>query len=120
MSLYGPLQKTSSDTPIKPHNQLIKQAFEQAVGEDFLWYAYEPQYVFARRLFKIAIMGRHNSYDTAKVEEFLKEWKAFYNALMEDTGDHSREDVTSNGDNLARLEMRNVDMSNKPSLENLL
>lgn len=73
----------ASDVPDKPHNRLIKKAFDETVGEDFLHYSYQPPFVFARRLFHIAMEGNHGNQDIARIEAFLNDWADFYKTLME-------------------------------------
>ena len=81
---YQEDESKAHETPAQPHKQEIKRAFEETVGEDFLTYAYEPQYQLARKLFHIAIHGNTASSQLQLVENFLDEWAAFYDKEMEE------------------------------------
>lgn len=80
---YQDDESKAGDTPTSLENQEIKRAFEENVGEDFLFYAYQPQFVLARKLFHIAITGNHNDCHLDKIESFLDGWAAFYKAEVE-------------------------------------
>ena len=97
---YQEDETKASETPTSPLNQAIKRAFEQTVGEDFLFYAYEPQFRIARKLFHIAVNGCNSSTQLEKVESFLEEWAAFYKAEVEgyEPDDTSEEDARLEGE----------------------
>ena len=73
-----------NETPARPHNQEIKRAFEETVGEDFLTYAYEPEFQLARKLFYIAIHGNSSTQLLQQVESFLDEWEVFSDKQIEE------------------------------------
>ena len=77
-------ESKASHTPAQPRDQAIKRAFEDTVGEDFLFYAYQPQFRLARRLFHIALTGNTGEMELASIESFLEDWAAFYKAEVED------------------------------------
>ena len=77
-------ESQSNETPPDPELVEIKRIFEQTVGDDFLHYAYQPQFRLARKLFKIACHGNCSNETWKKIEEFVDEWDTFYNAKMED------------------------------------
>ncbi|KAK4695285.1 hypothetical protein P7C71_g2438, partial [Lecanoromycetidae sp. Uapishka_2] len=97
---YQDDESKAGDTPQKPENQEIKRAFEETVGEDFLFYAYQPQFVLARKLFHIAITGNHNSCHLDEIESFLEGWEAFYKAEVENyvPSEHSQSEETPEHD----------------------
>ena len=72
------------DAPVSAQDQAIKLAFDETVGEDFLYFAYQPQFVFARGLFHIAITENHNSRRLESIDFFLDDWVAFYKAQVEE------------------------------------
>ena len=74
---YQEDESKANETPARPHNQEIKRAFEETVGEDFLTYAYEPEFQLARKLFHIAIQGNNSTQQLQQVENFLDEWEVF-------------------------------------------
>ena len=77
-------ESKANETPTKSHNQEIKRAFEETVGEDFLLYSYQPQFRLARRLFHIALTGNTGNMELDSIESFLADWAAFYKAEVED------------------------------------
>ena len=81
---YQEDESKANETPAQLHKQEIKRAFEETVGEDFLTYAYEPQFQLARKLFHIAIHGNGSPSHLQLVENFLDEWEAFYDKEMEE------------------------------------
>lgn len=91
---YQDNESKARDTLQSPQNQEIKRAFEETVGEDFLFSAYQPQFVLARKLFHIAITGNHNSCHLGEIESFLEGWADFYKAEVENyvPNEHSREE----------------------------
>ena len=74
----------SNEPPPDPELLEIKHIFEETVGDNFLRYAYHPQFRLARRLFKIACHGNRSDDTWKKIEDFLEEWDAFYKAEVED------------------------------------
>ena len=81
---YQEDESKANETPAQAHKLEIKRAFEETVGEDFLTYAYKPQFQLARKLFHIAIHGNGSSSQLQLVENFLDEWAAFYDKEMEE------------------------------------
>ena len=81
---YQDDESKANDTPAQPHKQEIKRAFEETVGEDFLIYAYEPEYQLARKLFHIAIQGNSSSEQLQLVKDFLEEWEVFCDKQIEE------------------------------------
>ena len=99
---YQDDESKANETPAQPHKQEIKRAFEETVGEDFLTYAYEPQFQLARKLFHIALHGNTSSPQLQLVENFLDEWEAFYDKEMEEfraNKEKLREDDSSEREN---------------------
>ena len=64
----------ANDTPSTPEDQEIKRIFEETVGDDFLFYAYKPEYRLARKLFHFAQCGISSTTEDDEAEELLKEW----------------------------------------------
>ena len=81
---YQDDESKANETPAQAHKQEIKRAFEETVGEDFLTYAYEPQFQLARKLFHIAMHGNNAQMQLQLVENFLDEWQVFFDKEMED------------------------------------
>lgn len=77
-------ESQSDNTPPDPELVEIKRVFEETVGDNFLRYAYQPQFRLARKLFKIACHGNRSNETWKKIEEFLDEWDAFSKAEKED------------------------------------
>ena len=68
----------ANDTPATPEQEELKSLFEDAVGPDFLEYAYRREYRLARKLTQFAIEGINSSTDIDDVEQLLAEWAAIY------------------------------------------
>ena len=74
----------ANDTPSTPEQQELKQLFEDAVGPEFLEYAYRREYRLARRLFQFAIDGMRTSEEVTEVESLLAEWAKIYETYSVD------------------------------------
>ena len=81
---YQDDESRANETPAQAHKLEIKRAFEETVGEDFLAYAYKPQFQLARKLFRIAKHGNSSTTQLQMVEDFLDEWEAFFDKEMEE------------------------------------
>lgn len=71
------------ETPPTTTGQELKRIFEDTVGDDYLHYAYEPQYRMARKLFHFAVNGLHQNEDINEADFLFEEWKEFYDNLMQ-------------------------------------
>lgn len=71
----------SNATPSAPEKQEIKRIFEEAVGADYLEYAYAPQYPLARMLFRIAKNGVWSNEHIRDVDKFMAGWKELRTTL---------------------------------------
>ena len=90
---YQDDESKANETPAQPHKQEIKRAFEETVGEDFLTYAYKPQFQLARKLFHIAKHGNTSSSQLQMVEDFLDEWATFRTKEMEKLREDDPSDI---------------------------
>ena len=81
---YQDDESKANETPAQAHKLEIKRAFEETVGEEFLTYAYKPQFQLARKLFHIAKHGNSTTSQLQMVDDFLDEWAAFYDKEMEE------------------------------------
>ena len=70
-------------TPPTAKGQEMKRIFEETVGEDYLEYAYKPQYRLARKLFHFAVNGLHQNEDVANAEKLFTEWQELYDKSMQ-------------------------------------
>ena len=91
-------ESQSNETPPDPELVEIKHIFEETVGDDFLRYAYQPKFRLARKLFKIACHGNSSNETWKKIEEFLSEWDAFYEAETEDCNMQEERSSSSRSD----------------------
>lgn len=64
----------ANDTPDSLEQQELKQLFEEAVGENFLRFAYPPQYRIARKLLKFAQHGMDSSWHIDEADKLISEW----------------------------------------------
>ena len=74
-------ERYANDVPSTPEKQELKRIFEEAVGSDYLHYAYAPQYPLARMLFRVAKNGIWSTEHIAEAERFLREWDELRNLL---------------------------------------
>ena len=65
-------------TPSTPEQEEIKEVFEETVGFDWEWFAYQPGFRLARELFYFAQHGNQDQMATKRAEKFLKEWDSLY------------------------------------------
>ena len=76
--------------PVTSTGKELKRLFEEAVGEPFLRYAYQPQYRLARKLFHFAVHGIHSSADIEDAKKFFEEWNTLYESEIERQYDEER------------------------------
>lgn len=90
-------EKKANDTPSTPERSELKHLFENAVGQGFLQYAYEPHYRLARKLFEFALHGIHSNEGMSEADELIREWSSLRDPelrLVEAPGDWSNEETT--------------------------
>lgn len=90
---YDADETETSRTPSTPEQEEIKEKFEEIVGFDWEWFAYQPGFRLARELFYFAQHGNQDNTATIRAEKFLKEWAALYESKM----NPKDEDENSNG-----------------------
>ena len=71
-------ESVAHKTPANKDLVAIKTVFEDAVGEKYLKYAYEPEYRFARDITRLAITGIGSNEDYVFCERLFKEWNEMY------------------------------------------
>ena len=99
-------------TPSTPEQEEIKEVFEDAVGFDWEWFAYQPGFRLARELFHFARHGNQDQMATKRAEKFLKEWDSLYESKKNPKNDDGdRKDLT-NSDNLEE-----DDVLDEPSMD---
>lgn len=91
----------ASSKPSTPEQEEIKEAFDDAVGFDWTWLAYEQEYRLARDLFYFAQHGLHDNEAHKKAVKLLKEWVALHDSLM-----NPNKDDESNKRSLGSHEVR--------------
>ena len=68
-------ERLAGATPIDDYSRELKQCFEDAVGEDWLRFAYKPGYRVARRLGTFALAARHwDDEFEREADEIISEW----------------------------------------------
>ena len=72
------------EEPDDPELLEVKTIFEEIMGDEYIRFAYQPQFLLARRLFKIALHGNYSSETMIEIDEIMKDWDAFYKAEVED------------------------------------
>ncbi|OTA68036.1 kinase-like protein [Hypoxylon sp. EC38] len=69
-------ERTASEEPATPEARELKRLFEEAAGEDYIRFSYQPAYRLARRLVRFAIDGRiRSNEDMKEADEMLQEWE---------------------------------------------
>ncbi|MCJ1460718.1 hypothetical protein MMC28_011100 [Mycoblastus sanguinarius] len=79
----------ANDEPQTAEQQELKELFEEYVGFDFTWYAYQPHYRLARQLFRLAMYGLTTVTLHDDAERFLAEWAGLHES--EQAEDHQGE-----------------------------
>ncbi|KAJ4371993.1 hypothetical protein N0V83_003766 [Neocucurbitaria cava] len=67
-------EKVANETPADPEVQAVKKAFEDAVGSQYLTYAYSTEYRLARTICLLAITGLHSNDETYMARDVIDEW----------------------------------------------
>ena len=84
-------ERKANDEPPTSEKKKLKHLFEESVGEDFLKYAYGPQYRMARKFFEFALNGIYTNEAIREVGELLSEWSSMRDPTMEAVEDPSYE-----------------------------
>ena len=66
-------ERRANDSPSTFQGQELKRLFEESVGQEYLHYAYQPQYRIARKLFEFALHGIHSSWKMDEANEMIDE-----------------------------------------------
>ncbi|KAK0654013.1 hypothetical protein QBC41DRAFT_386787 [Cercophora samala] len=61
--------------PITENDNIVKKIFEDAAGEEYLRFAYDPTYRLARQLFRYGMKGIYTSWDFRDGNKLLGFWK---------------------------------------------
>lgn len=103
IGLYDAEESEANDTPTTPEQEEIKEIFDEVVGFDWTWLAYQPGSRLARDLFHFAQRGLPDGVASTKADRFLKEWAALYDILL-----HPKEE-DENGEQEADVDMDEAD-----------
>ena len=71
-------ESRANEEPPTAEQQELKDLFDELVGFDFRFNAYQPHYRLARQLFQFARYGLRNPEMKDNAEKALEEWKAMY------------------------------------------
>lgn len=99
-------------TPSTPEQEEIKVVFEEAVGFDWEWFAYQPGFRLARELFYFAQHGNQDQMATKRAEKFLKEWDSLYHSKKNPNNEDGNSNDLTSSDNLEEN-----DLLDAPSIE---
>ncbi|KAK0660071.1 hypothetical protein QBC41DRAFT_384136 [Cercophora samala] len=69
--------------PITEEDKKVKRIFEEAAGEEYVRFAYDPVYRLARRLFQFGIKGIHGNVAHDESEKLLEYWRTLNDAPKE-------------------------------------
>ena len=58
--------------------------FEETVGDNFLRYAYMPEYRLARQLFHFVVDGLHSNEDKIAADKFFEDSTELYGSVMQE------------------------------------
>ena len=96
---YDAEESEENNTPSTPEQEQLKELFDETVGFDWTWLAYEPEYRLARELFHFAQHGLPDSEAAKRADRFLERWAALYDTLVNPRkDDKSRRGSLSNDD----------------------
>ena len=84
-------ESKADQIPKREIDRRVKEAWEEAAGEEVLRYAYEPYFRIARKLFHAAIHGMHSSWELRGADNLIKEWNTFYQEYHERIAAYERE-----------------------------
>lgn len=79
---YDTDENEASSTPFNPEQEEIKAKFEEVVGFDWEWFAYQPGFRLARELFRFAQHGLPDGMAAKRANKLVKEWAALYDSKM--------------------------------------
>ena len=104
-------ERHANDIPSNSGDQEIKKIFEETVGDDFLLYAYKPEFRLARELFRFAKDGVKSNEEIDEAEELLKEWAVIYEARTADKQDKATDTEDAPQENAAEGEISGTNAS---------
>lgn len=70
--------RKANDTPPTEEQQELKELFDENMGSDYTFCAYNTAYRLARTLFRIALWGICSEKAVDDAESLLEEWEEFY------------------------------------------
>lgn len=79
---YDAEESKENSMPSTPEEEQLKDLFDDVVGFDWTWLAYEPEYRLARELFHFARHGLPESEAAKRADTFFKQWAKLYDSLM--------------------------------------
>lgn len=82
-------ERTANDDLSTPKARQLKQLFEEAAGEEYIRFAYEPVYRLARRLVRFAIDGIYSNESLKEAETLLQEWESIREPRTHASRNHS-------------------------------
>lgn len=104
--------------PSTPELEEIKEMFEEVVGFDWEWFAYQPGFRMARELFDFARHGNQDGSATKRAQRLLKEWAALYDSKCnpqdhdENSDEDEEADGSAGGDAIQESEAMDIDRQN--------
>ena len=111
-------ERDDEEDPSDPEQIALKEAFDDAIGYDWVDMAYSPEYRLVRRLFRLSIGGIQSNESFDEVESLTKEWAELRRTLKEDKlkdnvseGDASKNDDTSKDDDATKDDASEDDTS---------
>ena len=106
---YDAEESEASNTPSTSEQEELKELFDEVVGVDWTWLAYEPEYRLARELFYFAQHGLHDSEAAKKAVRFLKEWAALYDSLMNPKKEEEDSEASASDDRIQDEDMGGIE-----------
>ncbi|KAI0845750.1 hypothetical protein F5Y00DRAFT_162459 [Daldinia vernicosa] len=77
-------ERTVNDIPPTPEGRQLKQLFEEAAGKEYIRFACQPIYRFARQLVRFAVQGLLSNEDYNEARNMLREWEDFCDETCSD------------------------------------
>ncbi len=112
---YDTDENEASSTPSTLEQEEIKEKFEETVGFDWEWFAYQPGFRLARELFYFAQNGNQDGVATKRAIKFLKEWAALYDSKMKPKDNHENSKGSVGSDEIQEDEVMDESSQNEAS-----
>ena len=91
-------ESKANDDPPTAEQQELKDYFDELIGFDFTYNAYQPHFRLARRLFDFARYGLTTAERRSDAEKVLEEWKTLYAQKQATSAEQENEGLAEEAD----------------------